>query len=217
MVEVSILLEGGVHPHSNASADTFDNSEKLRESFHQLLSAGLDNTDKISIEIDTKGSFTSVLKAIKANNGLSSDTLALLDLDGDESQRDTRIAQYRLEEYRNLVFFMIQTMESWILSQPDAIEKTFVSYDKIIDSPISENILLKGLVPQSIDQPDKVLNSLLQEYFQYEKGGKIKKVKYGKLKNSYLLIEQLDINELRKQFADVNNLLNKINDLTIHA
>lgn len=217
MVEVSILLEGGVHPHNNPSADTFDNSEKLRESFHQLLSAGLDNTDKISIEIDTKGSFTSVLKAIKANNGLSSDTLALLDLDGDESQRDTRIAQYRLEEYRNLVFFMIQTMESWILSQPDAIEKTFVSYDKIIDSPISENILLKGLVPQSIDQPDKVLNSLLQEYFQYEKGGKIKKVKYGKLKNSYLLIEQLDINELRKQFTDVNNLLNKINDLTIHA
>ncbi|MDR6560193.1 MULTISPECIES: DUF4276 family protein [unclassified Arcicella] len=217
MVEVSILLEGGVHPNSNASADTFDNSERLRESFHQLLSRGLNNTDKIRIEIDTKASYTSVIKAIKSGKEVSSNTLALLDLDGDESQRDTRIVQYGLEEYRDFVFFMIQTMEGWILSQPDAIEKTFVSYDKIIDLPIAENELLKGLLPQSISQPDKVLNSLLLEYYQDERGGKIKKVKYGKLKNSYLLIEQLDINELRRQFADVNNLLNKINDLTIDA
>ncbi|MEA5259246.1 DUF4276 family protein [Arcicella aquatica] len=217
MVEVSILLEGGVHPNSNASADTFDNSERLRESFHQLLSKGLNNTEEIRIEIDTKASYTSVLKAIKSGKEVSSNTLALLDLDGDESQRNKRIVQYGLEEYRDFVFFMIQTMESWILSQPDAIEKTFVSYDKIMDLPIAENELLKGLLPQSISQPDKVLNSLLLEYYQYERGGKIKKVKYGKLKNSYLLIEQLDINELRRQFADVNNLLNKINDLTIDA
>ncbi len=217
MVEVSILLEGGVHPNSNASADTFDNSERLRESFHQLLSKGLNNTEEIRIEIDTKASYTSVLKAIKYVKEVSSNTLALLDLDGDESQRNKRIVQYGLEEYGDFVFFMIQAMESWILSQPNAIEKTFVSYDKIIDLPIAENELLKGLLPQSISQPDKVLNSLLLEYYQYERGGKIKKVKYGKLKNSYLLIEQLDINELRRQFADVNNLLNKINDLTIDA
>ncbi|MBB6003426.1 DUF4276 family protein [Arcicella rosea] len=217
MVEVSILLEGGVHPNSNASADTFDNSEKLRESFHQLLSAGLDNTDNISIEIDTKASYTSVLKAIKSEKRVSSNTLALLDLDGDESQRDTLIKQYELDEYRESVFFMIQAMEGWILSQPEAIECTFQQYERIIQSPMAEFSLIQNVKPESIESPDKVLNSLLQEFFQYEKGGKIKKVKYGKLKNSYLLIEQLDINELRRQFADVNNLLNKIKDLTIHA
>ncbi|MET3128186.1 hypothetical protein ABID42_003305 [Arcicella rosea] len=217
MVEISLLVEGGLHPNSNDSADTFDNSEKLRESFHQLLSTGLDNADNISIEIDIKGSYTSVLKAIKSEKRVSSNTLVLLDLEGDESQRDTRIKQYELEEYRDSVFFMIQAMEGWILSQPEAIERTCQQYERIIKSPMSEFSLIHGIKPESIEKPDKVLNSLLQEYFQYEKGGKIKKVKYGKLKNSYLLIEQLDINELRKQFTDVNNLLNKINDLTIHA
>ncbi|MEA5401923.1 DUF4276 family protein [Arcicella sp. DC2W] len=217
MVEVSILLEGGVHPNSNANADTFDNSEKLRESFHQLLSTGLDNTDNISIEIDTKASYTSVLKAIKSEKKVNTNTLALLDLDGEESQRDTRIKQYELEEYKESVFFMIQAMEGWILSQPEAIERTFQQYERIIESPMSEFSLIQDIKPESIEKPDKVLNSLLQEFFQYEKGRKIKKVKYGKLKNSYLLIEQLDINELRRQFADVNNLLNKIKDLTIHA
>lgn len=75
MVEVSILVEGGVHPNSNASADTFDNSEKLRESFQSLLSKGVQD-NRIQIKIDTKGSYTSIIKM-----PLHSNQLALLDLD----------------------------------------------------------------------------------------------------------------------------------------
>jgi hypothetical protein len=37
MVEVTLLVEGGLHPNSNDSAETFENSAKLRESLYKLL------------------------------------------------------------------------------------------------------------------------------------------------------------------------------------
>ncbi len=211
MVEVSILVEGGVHPHSNASADTFDNSEKLRESFQSLLSKGIQD-NRIQIKIDTKGSYTSIIKT-----PLHSNQLALLDLDGDLSQRTVRLKEYQLDKHQDFVFFMIQAMESWILSQPDKIETTFEAYTKIIDGSLAEFQALKDTSPEDIFNPSGVLNSLLQSYFESEKAGKIKKLKYGKLKNSHLIIQQLDPEKLKYQFEDFHNLLNKIKALLIHA
>ncbi len=211
MVEVSILVEGGVHPNSNASADTFDNSEKLRESFQSLLSKGVQD-DRIQIKIDTKGSYTSIIKM-----PLHSNQLALLDLDGDQSQRTLRLKEYQLDQHQDFVFFMIQAMESWILSQPDKIETTFEAYTKIIDGSLAEFQALKDMSPEDISNPSGVLNSLLQSYFESEKAGKIKKLKYGKLKNSHLLIQQLDPEKLKYQFEDFHYLLNKIKELLIHA
>lgn len=211
MVEVSILVEGGVHPHSNASADTFDNSEKLRESFQTLLSKGVQD-DRIQIKIDTKGSYTSIIKI-----PLHSSQLALLDLDGAQSQRTVRLQEYQLDQHQDFVFFMIQAMESWILSQPDAIEKTFEEYTKILEDSLAEFQALKDASPEDISNPSGVLNSLLQSYFEYEKAGKIKKLKYGKLKNSHLMIQQLDPEILEYQFEDFHYLLNKIKELLIHA
>ncbi|PAC31412.1 DUF4276 family protein [Flectobacillus sp. BAB-3569] len=211
MVEVSILVEGGVHPNSNASADTFDNSEKLRESFQSLLSKGVQD-DRIQIKIDTKGSYASIIKM-----PLHSNQLALLDLDGDQSQKTVRLKEYQLEQHQDFVFFMIQAMESWILSQPDKIETTFEAYTKIIDGSLAEFQALKDMSPEDISNPSGVLNSLLQSYFESEKAGKIKKLKYGKLKNSHLLIQQLDPEKLKYQFEDFHYLLNKIKELLIHA
>lgn len=211
MVEVSILVEGGVHPNSNASADTFDNSEKLRESFQSLLSKGVQD-DRIQIKIDTKGSYTSIIKM-----PLHSNQLALLDLDGDQSQRTLRLKEYQLDQHQDFVFFMIQAMESWILSQPDKIETTFEAYTKIIDGSLAEFQALKDMSPEDISNPSGVLNSLLQSYFESEKAGKIKKLKYGKLKNSHLLIQQLEPEKLKYQFEDFHYLLNKIKELLIHA
>ncbi|WP_143095142.1 DUF4276 family protein [Pseudarcicella hirudinis] len=214
MVEVSILLEGGVNVESNANADTFDNSERLRESFQRLLSSGLRENEEIKIRVDTKGSYTSVLK-LKSH--LSSTTLALLDLDADASHRERRIEQYGLSGYEEFVFFMIQAMESWILSQPEAIEKTFEDFTRIEQSPLADDPIIKGINCESIEKPDKKLNTLLSKYFQREKGGRIKPLKYGKLNNSYSLIEKLDIDLLKGRFQDVDNLLNKIKALTLDA
>ena len=108
-------------------------------------------------------------------------------------------------------------MESWILSQPDKIETTFEAYTKIIDGSLAEFQALKDMSPEDISNPSGVLNSLLQSYFESEKAGKIKKLKYGKLKNSHLLIQQLDPEKLKYQFEDFHYLLNKIKELLIHA
>lgn len=211
MVEISLLVEGGVSANSNASADTFDNSVRLRESFHKLLNAGVEKKEMIQLRIDTKGSYTAIIK-----EAFSPTTLALLDLDAHDSQRQQRIKEYKLETYQDFVFFMIQTMETWILSQPDAIEKSFSSF-KINPVPLAEDARIKDVDLTTIPAPHQVLDKLLKDYFQYEKGGKPKQLKYGKLKNSHILLEQLDIHRLKEQFIDVKNLLNKINELTIYA
>ena len=211
MVEISLLVEGGVSANSNASADTFDNSVRLRESFHKLLNAGVEKKEMIQLRIDTKGSYTAIIK-----EAFSPTTLALLDLDAHDSQRQQRIKEYKLEAYQDFVFFMIQTMETWILSQPDAIEKSFSSF-KINPVLLAEDARIKDVDLTTIPEPHQVLDKLLKDYFQYEKGGKLKQLKYGKLKNSHVLLEQLDIHRLKEQFIDVKNLLNKINELTIYA
>jgi hypothetical protein len=211
MVEISLLVEGGVSANSNDSADTFDNSVRLRESFHKLLNAGVEKKEMIQLRIDTKGSYTAIIK-----EAFSPTTLALLDLDAHDSQRQQRIKEYKLEAYQDLVFFMIQTMETWILSQPDAIEKSFSSL-KVNPVPLAEDARIKDVDLTTIPEPHQVLDKLLKDYFQYEKGEKLKQLKYGKLKNSHVLLEQLDIHRLKEQFIDVKNLLNKINELTIYA
>lgn len=211
MVEISLLVEGGVSANSNASADTFDNSVRLRESFHKLLNAGVEKKEMIQLRVDTKGSYTAIIK-----EAFSSRTLALLDLDAHDSQRQQRIKEYKLEAYQDHIFFMIQTMETWILSQPDAIEKSFSSF-KVNPVPLAEDARIKDVDLTTIPAPHQVLDKLLKDYFQYEKGGKLKQLKYGKLKNSHILLEQLDIHRLKEQFIDVKNLLNKINELTIYA
>ncbi|MFY7889150.1 MAG: hypothetical protein ACOVOW_09590 [Spirosomataceae bacterium] len=165
MVEISLLVEGGVSANSNASADTFDNSVRLRESFHKLLNAGVEKKEMIQLRIDTKGSYTAIIK-----EAFSPTTLALLDLDAHDSQRQQRIKEYKLEAYQDFVFFMIQTMETWILSQPDAIEKSFSSF-KVNPVLLAEDARIKDVDLTKIPEPHQVLDKLLKDYFQYEKEG----------------------------------------------
>jgi hypothetical protein len=211
MVEVTLLVEGGLHPNSNDSAETFENSAKLRESLYKLLNNGLEVKENISLKIEMRGSYKAVIDFKK--QPLSHHILALIDFDvfqrGDESFD-------AIQGYREFIFFMVQAMESWILSQPDAIERAFEPY-KVDRQPIEENRHIKSVAPELISSPDKVLDTLLKEHFRQEKKGRVLPIKYKKLGNSHVLLEQLDIHRLKEQFIDVKNLLNKINELTIYA
>lgn len=211
MVEVTLLVEGGLHPNSNDSAETFENSAKLRESLYKLLNNGLEVKENISLKIEMRGSYKAVIDFKK--QPLSQHILALIDFDvfqrGDESFD-------AIQGYREFIFFMVQAMESWILSQPDAIERAFEPY-KVDKQPVGENKHIKSVAPELISSPDKVLDTLLKEHFRQEKKGRVLPIKYKKLGNSHVLLEQLDIHRLKEQFIDVKNLLNKINELTIYA
>jgi hypothetical protein len=64
--------------------------------------------------------------------------------------------------------------------------------------------------PEEILHPDKVLDVILQRYFEETRNNKPRKLKYGKLKHSPYLIEALNIDKLRSTFEDVEALLAKV-------
>jgi hypothetical protein len=209
MVEIRVFIEGGVPEADNRPelADIFDNSNRLRESFQKLLSRGIQDNNRIKIIADTQGGYPSTIKSFKKANSKS---CLLIDLDAPPSEKNNRMNELKLQEYQEDTFFMIQTMETWILSQLQVMEECFEGM-KTNDTDLREDNRIKGHDLLLISKPDKLLNSLMIENFEQEKRGQRKPLKYGKLKNSYLMIEKLDINQLKADFEDVEKLLLRIN------
>jgi anion-transporting ArsA/GET3 family ATPase len=198
MVTVRILLEGG-STDKNADADTMDNSAALRESLSQLLSSGV-SKQEVSIEAIMQGSYMSAVKAFQK------DEKALLLIDLDANERTVLLQQLQLLENQNRVFFMVQAMEAWILSQPDKLETRYAKF-KINTESVADYAEIAGIPTYQIPKPDAVLNRLLQHFFELPNG---KKQKYRKLKNSYEMIAVLDVKRLATDFEDVKALLTQI-------
>lgn len=204
MVVVTVYFEGGADPRGNPNVITIENTARLRESFNKLLNSRI-KQNTIRIEAIPAYSITNAVKVRKK------DSFLLIDLDGPSELKEIRIIDNQLSEIREFVFFMVQMMEAWILSQPDKIEKCFAhlikSQKKLKDDP-----LINGIEPERIRNPDRVLFTLLPRYYKYRKGDCVKKLKYEKLKISPDLIELLDIDELYNTFIDVKNIIDKIAD-----
>lgn len=211
MVELKVLVEGGVHPNDNQNADTVDNSASLRESFRKLLSKGIERNEKVRIVVDMQGSYMNAAKNFK---NTSKNTCLLIDLDAPPSKKEEKLLQLKLTERKDDVFFMVQTMETWILSQVAVLDECYGDFRKT-KLDLKQYIKLQNADIQQIAKPDALLNTLLFENFEQIKGDKIKPLKYGKIKNSYLLLEKLNINTLKKDFEDVFLLLKKIKELTV--
>lgn len=211
MVELKVLVEGGVHPNDNQNADTVDNSASLRESFRKLLSKGIERNEKVRIVVDMQGSYMNATKNFK---NTSKNTCLLIDLDAPPSKKEEKLLQLKLTERKDDVFFMVQTMETWILSQVAVLDECYGDFRKT-KLDLKQYIKLQNADIQQIAKPDALLNTLLFENFEQIKGDKIKPLKYGKIKNSYLLLEKLNINTLKKDFEDVFLLLKKIKELTV--
>jgi hypothetical protein len=206
MVTVRVYFEGGADPKGRPNDATCDNTTRLRESFNKLLNSGLEN-EKVRIQADPAYSINSAVKIREPNS------LLLIDLDGSKDKKGQRLKDNGLLDIQDSVFFMVQTMEAWILSQPEVIEEIFASF-KYKDTSIKDDELIKGKHPENILHPDAVLDTILQRYFSYTKSGKSKKLKYGKLKHSPDLIEKLNIQQLKGTFKDVELLTEKINNFS---
>lgn len=120
MVDIKIVIEGGVLPNDNISAATFNNSEKLREAFHKLLCRVV-KPEKFNLIIEIGASYKNAAKSFKKHALIDNDISLLIDLDGTTPSKDERLNELEINEFRNRVFFMIQEMEAWILSQPEVI------------------------------------------------------------------------------------------------
>lgn len=201
-------MEGGAHPNSNPNANTISNTVFLRESMSRLINSAFP-TEKVSIECEACASYTGAVAQFKYS---AANELLLIDLDGPESSRITQLTAHGLLTQSNRVFFMIQQMESWILSQPQRLQQGLSNNGYIKDSDIDldEDPMILGMNVQDFANPGAVLNNLLRSHFKGLKGDTYKPLKYGKLKNSYILINLLDITELCNTFKDAANLVYEI-------
>ena len=207
MVTVKVFFEGGADPRSNPNVATVDNTLRLRESFNKLLNAAFEE-EKVRIQAEPTYSISNTVRNREPNS------LILIDLDGSKDKKKQRLNDNQLTDIQEFVFFMVQMMETWILSQPEVIEEVFRYYKvgKLLVKD-DDKILNKDL--EKIANPDNVLHVILGRHFVIEKGTKKKKLKYGKLKHSPDLIENLNIHKLKNKFEDVEFLINKINELSL--
>jgi hypothetical protein len=133
-------------------------------------------------------------------NKQSPQKATLIDLDG----KGTNITQGNYDQAKtskrklhnlsssDLVYFMVQKMEAWFLSQPDVLKKYFgKEFNKI---PFDH--------PSKIELPDDILMDLTKE---------LKFKSYHKVRDGSRLLEKLDLSKLKSSFPDVKELVEKLN------
>ena len=116
----------------------------------------------------------------------------LIDLDKNESFRNEDLINNDLKTHENIVFYMIQEMEAWFLSQTDILTSFYpdINWDDIKMKEISK-----------IPKPSKVLGTLTE---------KSKSRKYHKIKHSVELLPLLDTKKLALDFPDFKELIDSI-------
>ena len=207
MVNISIFIEGGALQNDNVNVQTIDNSEKLRESFHLILSQVI-SSDKFNITTKLGSSNKQTIKFFKKKIQNNKNSLLLIDLDGNKSQKANRISEFGLIDYYNKVFFMVQEMEAWIISQINVVDSYYEDKytRKKSDKILSEHKKIKNIHPEDIKKPSVVLKEILGQYFS-RRDNKNRNKKYSKVKDGAELLSLLDSNELRKTFTDFDDLI----------
>ncbi|MBO0936881.1 DUF4276 family protein [Fibrella sp. HMF5335] len=115
----------------------------------------------------------------------------LIDLDADDTERERILEEYDLISYDKTVFFMIQEMEAWFLSQPTVLEQYYgIEFTSKIRRPA-----------HTIADPCSELQRLTKN---------TKKKTYHKVKHAVELLPKLDLVALCNSFDDVKNLIDRL-------
>jgi len=208
MVNVSIFIEGGVLPHDNVSVQTMDNSEKLREGFYSILSQVKSPTE-FNIIIKQGSGNKQTINFFKNRIHKEHNSSLLIDLDCHKDKKEEKVLELDLSDYSDNVFFMVQEMEAWIISQIDKIDTYYEGkfIRKKNELALSDHIKIKNIHPEDITKPSIVLKEILGQYFRTTNN---KKKKYGKLKDGADLISILNAIDLLRTFSDFEALIKSI-------
>lgn len=214
MVGVTILIEGD-NSKLNREAATIGVAPSLREAFNVLFKKEV-NPIKFSLSVDTFGSVYNTKKILERTKAQNPQPLFLIDLDCPKGYKKQRLDDNYYPEDWLRIFFMIQKMEAWILSQPEVIEQYGIQNNFFIKRdilPISNNTLIKNKHPEEISDPDNVIKTIFRQYFKSIKKvhGKPKPKNYFKTKDAPELIKLLNTQELRATFDEFQMLIDKIN------
>ena len=212
-IDITIYIEG-VQSDNNAVL-TIDNAAIFREKFYQLFSQQL-SSEKFNLIIQPFGSITKARKMLERIEKQQINGVLLIDLDGPKQQIEQRLKRYKPFDTTK-IFFMIQEMEAWILSQVDKIEE-FGKNEGLIRKRANEDIytnpLIKNKHPEEISKPNEKLDTILRQYFdviKIRRGKEQQKSKrYSKTKDGPKLIGLLELQILMQHFDEAKRLVDYI-------
>jgi Domain of unknown function (DUF4276) len=207
MVKIEIFVEGNAAENTRMPQLLVTNGSGLRQGFSVLLRQKV-SEDDFDLKISMQDSITKAVPNFKKNVGKIPNLLLLIDLDASESERTKRLKDNDLEDFSDRVFFMIQEMEAWFLSQPQAIEKAFLSNLK--KPNIAADSILRKQHASAIKKPSDVLSTIFKRHFEITENGKPKKRPYKKSSDAQRILQQLNLAQLSNDFGDVARLLEKI-------
>lgn len=172
----TLIIEGS----SNAT------NGDLRQGFDKLLSKKMDqNKPKIILGNGKSQAIKKFLHFIDEGEEVG----LLMDLDQPEANRNKDLQAQKLEKYKDQIFYMIQALEAWFISQPEILDNYF-------NSDISKKLPKRR--PAEIPEPKDALKKAT-------KG--TKKGEYHEIKHAVELLKRLDATKLESEFPDFKNLL----------
>ena len=158
----------------------------LREGFSKLLEK------KVSGKMPTismgDGKSQTIRKFLNAEG-----SKLLCDLDAAASEIENDLKKNGLSEHKDFVYYMIQEMEAWFISQPEILDKFYAE-------KISTKLAKKDA--QLFTEPDKELERITKP---------TKKGKYHKVSHGAELLKLLDANILYNTFSDFKRLVDALN------
>lgn len=224
---VNVYVEGGII-NDNVDATTINNSEALREELNRFMQRAMNRND-ISIVVKKCSGYKEAAKQfINATNG--SENYLYVDLDRKPELRDEwfisladdgiEMSQDRTEH----VSFWIQEMEAWFLKQPEAIE-LWAEDENFMrkpghNSPLSEHPSIKDKDIEHLQQKASYLMGVIlrQVFTPQDKGrksasGKVRDLKYGKLRHAPGIIAHLNPTSLILKDSELKAFCEKVQEV----
>ncbi len=164
---------------------TDDTNGDLRQGFSSLFSQKLEGKMPRIRMAEGKSQAINKFKKPLPNDK----PLLVIDLDKPDSFKTAFLKEEDLEDQSTKIFFMVQEMEAWFLSQP-AILDDFYNHE------ISSRIKRR---PVEIENPSDELIRLTKNI--------PKKEHYHKVRHGVELLKLLNLDNLMNEFNDVKNLI----------
>lgn len=223
---VNVYVEGGII-NGNVDATTINNPEALREELHRFMQRALKRND-ISVVVKKCSGYKEAAKQF-INAAQEEDNYLYVDLD--------RKPELRNEWFKSLsddglvisqgktdhVIFWIQEMEAWFLKQPEAIE--LWAEDEGLkrkpgqNIPLSEHPSIKNKDIEHLQQKASYLMGVIlrQVFAPQEKGrksssGKVRDLKYGKLRHAPGIIAHLNPTDLISKDNELKSFCERVQE-----
>ena len=221
---INVYVEGGVI-NGNVDATTSNNSEALREELNRFMQRALKRND-ISIVVKKCSGYKEAAKQFVNATGKEENYL-YVDLDRKPELKDEwfkSLADDGIEmpgDKAGHVYFWIQEMEAWFLKQPEAIE-LWAEDENLVrkpgqNIPLTDHPSIKDKDIEHLQQKASyLLRVILRQVFapkvKYKRSatGKVRELKYGKLRHAPGIIAHLDPVKLIPKDKELQSFCEKV-------